>query len=72
MSAFVPIAAGLSAAAAVGLGTKAFLDKKNAEDEEDEEDDDLEDWVFDEEAGSIDEFDDEDDSFIPQELLLDD
>ena len=71
MSAFVPIAAGLSAAAAVGLGTKAFLDKKNAEDEEDEEEDDLEDWVFDDETdGSLDEFED-DDTFLPEELLED-
>ena len=68
-SAFVPIAAGLSAAAAVGLGTKAYLDKKNANDDEDDDDTDLEDWVFDDETDN--EIDDDEYSFIPEELLED-
>ena len=73
VSAFIPISAGLSAAAAVGLGTKALLDKKN-NDDEDEGDDNLESYLFeDEEDVAFDEsFDDDDESFIPDELLLED
>ena len=35
-NAFIPIAAGLSAAAAAGLGAKAYMDKKHASDEDDD------------------------------------
>lgn len=75
VSAFIPISAGLSAAAAVGLGTKAFLDKKNKEDEEDEDDDNLDSYLFEDESEESFEqsFEEDDDySFIPEELLLDD
>lgn len=37
-STVIPLSAGLSAAAAVGLGAKAYLDKKTRSDEEEEED----------------------------------
>lgn len=41
-STVIPLSAGLSAAAAVGLGAKAYLDKKTRS--EDEEEDDIERW----------------------------
>ena len=42
---FIPIAAGLSAAAAAGLGAKAYLDHKNNNDNGEEEEDYEDDWT---------------------------
>ncbi|MBQ8534096.1 MAG: hypothetical protein IJ463_00240 [Bacilli bacterium] len=77
ISALIPISAGLSAAAAVGLGTKAIFDKKNEEEElleEEEEDDNLESYLFDDETDEDYEqtFDEDDDYLYSyEETLLD-
>ena len=44
-SSVIPIAAGLSAAAAAGIGAKAYMDhKRNSENEDDDDDYDSDDW----------------------------
>lgn len=43
-NAFIPIAAGLSAAAAAGIGAKAYMDRKHNNDNGEEEDDFSEEW----------------------------
>ena len=43
-SSVIPIAAGLSAAAAAGIGAKAYMDRKNNNGTSDDYDDDIEEW----------------------------
>ncbi len=43
-NAFIPIAAGLSAAAAAGIGAKAYMDRKHNNDNGEEDDDFSEEW----------------------------
>ena len=61
VSAVIPIAAGLSAAAAAGIGAKIFMDKKNNSDNGEDDDFESDDWSdegqleidYDDNAGSI-------------------
>lgn len=61
VSAVIPIAAGLSAAAAAGIGAKIFMDKKNNSENGEEDDFETDDWSeegqleidYDDNAGSI-------------------
>lgn len=53
-SSVIPIAAGLGAAGLAGLGTKAYLDKKENEDEEEEDSIETEEWEEDADSMNID------------------
>jgi hypothetical protein len=59
----IPIAAGLSAAAAAGIGAKAYMDRKKNNDFNDDEDDDFEteEWSGDDESVNVD-YDDSSDT----------
>ena len=50
----IPLGAGLGAAALAGIGTKAYLDKKNKSSEEDDENIDAEEWEEDADSVEID------------------
>jgi len=64
-SAVIPIAAGLSAAAAAGIGAKAYMDKKNADSYDDEDEyNDEEEWTGDEDTIEIAEEDTESDAYL--------
>ena len=53
-SAVIPIAAGLSAAAAAGIGAKAYMDHKKNNDNDDDDDDFTEEWDGDENSIEVD------------------
>ena len=72
LGAVIPIAAGLSAAAAAGIGAKAYLDhKKNNDNDEDDDEFGAEEWNGDEENIEID-YDDSSDTNTEQYLDDDD
>ena len=68
-SSVIPIAAGLSAAAAAGIGAKAYMDKKKNS-EEDYDDEDVEEWSEEDTLDLTDESDDYESYNDPEEEYL--